>query len=130
MKSLSAARRDLARENAKQTDALSEVPREQWPLASPPARLAKVWRSKGFLVQEFHERGEVIRLTVCRAMVDRGGSWTADIPWEALQRLKAECGYGARDAVEVYPPDRDVVNVSNMRHLWVLPERLPFVWRA
>lgn len=32
-------------------------------------------------------------------------------------------------AVEIYPAERDIVNVANMRHLWVLPERLPFGWR-
>jgi hypothetical protein len=34
------------------------------------------------------------------------------------------------DAVEVYPPAGDVVNVANMRHLWVLRDRLPFAWRG
>ena len=31
-------------------------------------------------------------------------------------------------AVEVFPADDQVVNVANMRHLWVLPEPLPFAW--
>ena len=31
--------------------------------------------------------------------------------------------------MEVYPRTADLVNVANMRHLWVLPELLPFAWR-
>jgi hypothetical protein len=31
----------------------------------------------------------------------------------------------------VFPPDTDVVNVANMRHLWILaPGTLAFAWRA
>ena len=33
-------------------------------------------------------------------------------------------GCGARDAVEVYPADADVVNVANMRHLWLVAGEL------
>ena len=46
-----------------------------------------------------------------------------------LQRLKAECGYGGHDAVEVFPHALDVINVANMRHLWVMGEPLTFAWR-
>ena len=32
--------------------------------------------------------------------------------------------------MECYPADRDVVNVANMRHLWLLHDLvLPFFWR-
>jgi hypothetical protein len=43
--------------------------------------------------------------------------------------IKNAVGYQDRDAVEVYPSQTDVVNVSNMRHLWILPEKLDFAWR-
>lgn len=32
-------------------------------------------------------------------------------------------------AVEVFPADADVVNVANMRHLWILPDAPAFAWR-
>jgi hypothetical protein len=44
-------------------------------------------------------------------------------------QLKRECGRGDRDAVEVYPADRDIVNVANMRRLFFPPEPLAFKWR-
>lgn len=52
------------------------------------------------------------------------------ITWDELQALKRQCGFGDRFAVEVYPADLDVVNVGNLRHLWVLQGALPFAWSA
>jgi hypothetical protein len=122
----------LQKENAKWPDTLKPWPREQWPndMAGAPGVIA-VFRSKGFLVQVFGEPGPVVvRLSVLRTAIKRDGSWQEGISWEELQRIKRECGYGDFDAVEVYPPDADVANVANMRHLWVLPRgHLPFAWR-
>lgn len=71
-----------------------------------------------------------MRMSVNRTALTKDGNWDADIGWEELQRLKAEAGYGNMDAVEIYPSDKDVVNVANMRHLWILSEPLAFAWRA
>jgi hypothetical protein len=124
-------RRQLDRENAKLPTALQEVPRSQWPSQWPDTKAPQlsVWRSRTFLVQVFSAPAPAIaRLSINRTSLD-GTRWAEGIEWEELQRLKGECGYGAHDAVEVYPPDRDVVNVANMRHLWVLAEPLAFAWR-
>jgi len=48
---------------------------------------------------------------------------------EALQEIKSAVGYGDRDAVEIFPAQKDLVNVANMRHLWIVPESIPFAWR-
>lgn len=61
-----------------------------------------------------------VRLTVERA--DR----RSGIPWEILQLVKSETWGPDVVAVEVYPPDGDIVNACNMRHLWrVRPEQVP-----
>ena len=120
-------RRQLARENAKQPKRLQEVPREQWPWPSAPH--LRILRSRDFLVQIFEAPPPaVVRLTVCRTEIN-GARWRDGISWDDLQRIKAECGYSLEHAVEVYPPDPDVVNDANMRHLWVLAEPIPFAWR-
>lgn len=120
-------RRQLARENAKQPVVLQEVPREQWP--QPNAPQLRVWRSRDFLVQEFAAQAPaVVRLSVCRTTV-AGDRWQDGITWDELQRLKRECGYGDRDAIEIFPPDRDVVDVAAMRHLWVMAEPVACAWR-
>jgi len=120
-------RRQLERANAKWPAALKEIPRSEWPNQDGPQ--LRVLRSREFLVQEFQEEGmALVRLSVNITAMD-GTRWKDGIPWEDLQRLKAEAGYPMHDAVEVYPRATDVVNVANMRHIWILRELLPFAWR-
>ena len=45
--------------------------------------------------------------------------------WEA-QRIKSELAGADATAVEVYPPQSEIVDGADMFHLWVLPEALPF----
>ena len=56
--------------------------------------------------------------------------WRDGITWDELQDLKSQCGRGDELAVEVYPKDKNLVNKSNHRHLWIIknPEELPYVW--
>ena len=124
------AERRLSEENAKWPTALKEWPRDQWPTSTP--NVLKVLRSRDFLVQVFPAPAPaIVRLSVLRAGIDSRGGWLQDIAWDDLQRLKSEAGYSDFDAVEVFPPDRDVVNVANIRHLWILePGNLSFAWRA
>ncbi len=120
---------ELARENARWPAELVPVPRIEWP-ERYPATLLEAWRSRDWLVQ-VHQDGGAVRLSVCRAAFEpRGERWADGITWDDLQRLKRECGRGHLDAVEIYPADRDVVNVANMRHLWLVERAaLPFAWR-
>lgn len=132
LKPTAADLRQLKRDNAAWPDALTPVPSEQWPI--PPfkeesVRLA-VYRSRKFLVQLFRDVGGGARLSVNRTEFDeRKGSWREDISWDDLQRLKAEAGFGDAWAIEVYPPDDAVVNVANMRHIW-LTGPVKFAWNA
>ena len=56
-----------------------------------------------------------------------GRSATLPITWDDLQAIKDHL-WPKRIAVEVYPPKDKIVNVADMRWLWVLPEgaSLPF----
>lgn len=104
-------------------------------IKKPPFR---VMRNRDFLCQLFREEHGVVRITVNRSIAvgynERlgGPEWADGITWDQLQAIKTALGYGHRDAVEVYPRDEDVVNVSRMRHLFVLNEGhgLNFIWRA
>lgn len=117
----------LERDNEKWPAKLRPVP---GPLPVGAGAPFAQWRSREFVVQAFRVPGDVIRLSVNRTHVDPSTMrWVDGITWDDLQRLKSEAGYGDREAVEVYPPDANVVDVANIRHLWVLPERLPFSWR-
>ena len=122
----------MAEENARWPMALREWPREEWPGqvhdrdARPPTR---VWRSRGFLVMQFETPGCPVRLTIQRTTLRADGEWMDEITWDELMRVKREAGYGGRFAVEAYPEDDQVVNVANLRHLWLV-ERPAWAWHA
>lgn len=114
---------------------LAEVPESDWP---PPRagveRPIAIWRSRHYLAMLYAAPAfngiEVRRLTINRAMLRRDGHYEEYIPWDDLQRCKRETGHGHWYAVEVYPRDRDLVAVANMRHLWLLAEPLGIGWFA
>ena len=114
---------------SRQPFAATVIPRSQWPgtrsMTKPPTRVLMVGP---YLVQEYDEGHGVTRLSVC-GVDAHGAAWMDRIPWDDLQEVKRASGYGDRDAVEVYPPDDDVVNVANMRHLFVFEQPLPFAWK-
>ena len=61
-------------------------------------------------------------------MIDRTGNWLDGISWDQLMALKRHIGYGELYAIEIFPRDTDIVNVANMRHLWILREPLSIGW--
>ncbi|WP_202842089.1 DUF7694 domain-containing protein [Luteimonas saliphila] len=121
-------RKALERANRDWPERLAEIPRGSLP-PHQSEKFVRALRSRQFLVQEFAEPGDIIRLSASRTTLRGDGRWDDGISWDELQRLKAEAGYGDRFAVEVYPADVDVVNVGNLRHLWILPAAPPFAWR-
>lgn len=122
-----AQRRQMAADNAKQPKALREIPRDEWPNSASDQ--IRVLRYRDFLVQECPAPSPaVVRLSICRTTLD-GDRWADGITWDELQRIKRECGYGDADAIEIYPGDLDVVNVANMRHLWIMAEPVACAWR-
>lgn len=124
-------RRQLARENAKQPATLAPVPADQWPdTGCMTKKPYAVWRSRFFLVQSFDEGNGINRLSIARSEIDTAsGRWKDGIAWEELQEIKRQVGLGDYMAVEIFPADRDVINVANMRHLWVMRDPLPFPWK-
>jgi hypothetical protein len=126
-----AERRRLAADNRQYSEALALIPREKWmPIRLPPG-IKEVWRSRDYLVQIYDDpQNGFERVTISRTFFDpKMDSWGGIISWEDMQRLKVECGRGDKTAVEVYPAEADVVNVANMRHLWILETPPPFVWK-
>lgn len=104
------------------------VAEAEWPhgLADLPAgeRPRYVWKSSRYLASLWLEDHRPPRLSV-RHIAD---PCDESISWEELQRIKRECGFGDQAMVEIYPPESDVVNVANMRHLWLAD--IPWRWKA
>lgn len=120
-------RRALASDNRRSPRELKSVLRKDWPLAAalvsnPPSR---VWRAHDFLVMLYlHE--ERPRLSIMRTVL-YGNKFADNISWDEIQRLKREAGFGDQCAVEIFPPDSAVVNVANMRHIWLV-DPPSFMW--
>lgn len=128
-KQIDLKRRYLQKENRKfKPNVFEIIEPKDWPVSMP--NLIRVLRSRDHLVQVF-DHGEVTRLSVCRTALDNDGRWQEVESWQELQDVKDGCGFANCDAVEAYPAKRDVVNVANMRHLWIVPkEQARFFWRA
>jgi len=116
----------MKKENRKYSKQFVEIPPENWS-QPPPDNLIKLFRNNAFLVQVFADESG-IRITVNRTMIDNQGGWLQGISWEDLQRIKSTIGYGDVMAVEIYPADENVINMANMRHLWVLKDGLNVGW--
>lgn len=123
-------RAQLRAENRQQPKELMEIPRCQWAKSAAAMSLQPIraFRSRDFLAQIFAEPNGNIRISVNRTDQNKDGTWKDGISWDELQEIKRQIGYGDRLAVEIYPPDRDVVNVANMRHLWVLQNHADLPW--
>jgi len=46
--------------------------------------------------------------------------------WTEMQRIKTEIAGAGATAIEVYPPEDEVVDGADMFHIWVVPGPLPF----
>lgn len=121
-------RRYLHSHNKQWPAEMIPVPNDQWPKIDPKNRIG-LFRSRTAVAQVFQEYG-VIRLSINRSALDSHGGWQEGFTWDELMTIKHQCGYGEQFAVEAYPEDSGVVNVANMRHLWILPERPAWAWVA
>ncbi|MCK5090731.1 MAG: hypothetical protein KAQ88_12205 [Hyphomicrobiaceae bacterium] len=106
---------------------LMPVPEEDWPKSS--VERVAVWRSCDYLVQVFAEPDDMLRISMCRTTVRGDGRWEDGLSWDEMQRIKREIRLGDSWAVEIFPADDHIVNVANMRHLWVSPRAPDFGWR-
>lgn len=87
-----------------------------------------ILRSCDFLCQIVREWEGNIRLTISSTEPTSDG-WRDGITWDELMELKRQAGYGDALAIEFYPPDKDVVNIAAMRHLFLIQNgQLPKHW--
>jgi hypothetical protein len=128
--------REMKRQNALHPAHLVPIPRELWPdmRDAPSGGTGSVplncLRSRSFLVVVWLEPNGFTRLSVNRTEWDeRKQRFRDDISWDDLQRLKAEAGFANCCALEVYPPDDHIINVANMRHIFVVPTPPRFMWK-
>lgn len=96
---------------------------------STDINFVKAYRNQSFLVQVFKEQF-AIRLSINKAEINKSGTrWQDGITWDEIQSIKNKLGYGDMCAVEIYPPEKDKVDVANIRHIFLLKEAPPFMWK-
>jgi hypothetical protein len=109
---------------------LKQIDRSNWITLLNNSERFAAWQSSEFTVQAFHVPGDIIRLSVNRnELAGTQRLYLDGINWDELQQIKEICGYGDRMAVEIYPENYHVLNIINARHLWILPDPMPFAWR-
>lgn len=92
--------------------------------------VARAYRNKFFLVQVYVHSENVTRLSINRTELMPNGFWKDGITWDEIQHIKNKLGYQDFDAIEIYPKANDLVDVSNIRHIWILKNHeLSFIWR-
>jgi hypothetical protein len=124
-KDTSKIRKYLVKDNLKYGSEMIDVPEESWPSVRTE-NLKQVLRNNKFLCQIYKEENGQLRLSVSRTMIKPDGSWEENLSWEELMEVKRKVGLGDRCAAEIYPEDKNIVNVANMRHLFILEE--PMGW--
>jgi len=124
-------RRMLKREqkayvHEKYTNDLRELSPDDYPKHHPKPPM-RCWASRKYLVQLYDETQKeagMYRLSINRSTITTTKQWSDKITWDELMSIKSEIGFGYWWAFEVYPAESSVVNVANMRHLWMF-EHIP-----
>lgn len=125
---LHAKRKYLYKENRNWPTHLVDVPKSDWPEERGQYTRSRVMRSRYWLVQQDTAPSGFVRLAINRTTLGDDGMWEEDITWDELMTVKREAGFGDQWAVEVCPPDNAIVNVANIRWLWILPAKPPFTF--
>jgi len=125
--------REMARENAKYGRELVKIEYADWPENvknyDGPLKPIAAWRNARFFVQVCEEPNGAVRISVNRTQIDETYNMVAGITWDELYIIKNEIGYADKDCIEIYPAESTLVNVANIRHLFVLNEPHPFNWK-
>jgi hypothetical protein len=120
-------RQELACNIADLSNKFEPIDRDRWP-SNFDSKLFAAWISRRFMVQCYSEKDGVVRLSITRNEIGKTRTFVDGISWDELQDIKNQIGYADRMAIEIYPASDRVINVANMRHLWVLPVPLAVGW--
>jgi hypothetical protein len=114
--------------NVLQVVPAAELPDVRNVAATMSCVVVGAWRSRHHLVVEYIEPTGFHRLTMQCAQVDAQGKWLQGLTWDTMMELKEQSGHGDKWGVECFPPIANVVNVSNLRHIFLLTEKPPYAW--
>ena len=113
-------------------DTLKEVPRSQWPYENKDC--LHVYKNANTVIQVLDNKAPatantpwegtlLVSIKHTRAKNPKQyakGSHDIEITWDDLYAVKKHL-WPNQIALEIHPPTADLVNVANMRWLWILP---------
>lgn len=124
---------------------LIEVPKHEFPVNAPSPDEAYIDRENGVVVQVWNNatpgcdgtpwQGTIrvcVRHTTAHNLREYDDSrFSVPITWDDLQAIKDRF-WPDQIAVEVFPPRSSIVNIADLRWIWVLPKgaSLPFNLQA
>jgi hypothetical protein len=97
------------------------------PYSSHPQDIEHIYRSKkytvilwkigvGFAGYNFGQRFSITR----NEWDSKDRRYKDGLTWDEIMDIKREMGFGERTAIEYYPADSEVVNLANMRHVFLI----------
>lgn len=90
------------------------------PYTSHASDLREVWRNKQFTVLVWRVPGGT-KMSVQRNEWDSHTRRYKDgITWDEIMEIKRAIGFGNMCGVEFFPPDDEVINIANVRHIWFI----------
>lgn len=124
--------------NAARPRVLTPIPAERFNVAFADLQAkggpvpVQAWESQNYHAQLYPEQPvegrECLRLSIGRSSVRVDGQFDDNLSWDELMQVKRQTGFADWYALEVYPPDEFIVNVANLRHLWLFGEPWPLGW--
>lgn len=72
--------------------------------------------------------GKVEHVTIQKANNELVGDGSNDVPWKVKQEIKNELFGENKTAIEIFPNERELVDVCDVYHLWVFDKgfKIPF----
>lgn len=130
-KAFQSVRREFQQECRKHGEEFIKIPDEKTKdIKCDGKRPEACFRNRSFFVMLFMDDcygTPYLRMSVNRTELDNEGGWKGGITWDELMAVKRGIGFADLWMTEVYPPDEDIVNVANMRHLFLVNQP-PYAW--
>ena len=105
-------------------DVLTLVPEDDptIPFSSHASDMRQVWRSKKFTVIVWDVPAGT-KLSIQRNEWNpTTRRYNDGITWDEIMEIKRAIGYGDEQGIEFFPRDSEIINIANVRHLWILPD--------
>ena len=92
------------------------------PYSSHPEDILEIWRSKKYLVIVWKVPAGK-KLSISRQEWNPTERRYKDgITWDEIMEIKHDIGMGNKTGIEFFPADDEVMNLANVRHIWIVPD--------